>query len=135
MIGPLLSHEVFVALAQRAPVVALESTIITHGLPRPWNLQLALELEEIIRQEGAVPATIAVLDGVPHVGLDKDGLERVAGDPSLRKFGFRDLAPAAATGASGATTVSGTAFLATAAVMVTTFISACTRSRPSRSWC
>lgn len=93
-------------------MVALESTIIAHGLPRPRNLLVAGELEEIVRAAGAVPATIAVLDGVPHVGLGKSELERVANDPGLRKLGFRDLAPALATGASGATTVSGTAFLA-----------------------
>jgi len=107
-----LSDEVRDAFERRAPVVALESTIIAHGLPRPRNLQVAEELEDIVRAAGAVPATIAVLDGVPHIGLGKDALERVANDTSLRKLGFRDLAPALATGASGATTVSGTAFLA-----------------------
>ncbi|MBY8877857.1 pseudouridine-5'-phosphate glycosidase [Actinacidiphila acidipaludis] len=107
-----LSEEVADALARRAPVVALESTIIAHGLPRPRNLRVARELEQIVRDAGAVPATVAVLDGVPHVGLDKDQVERVAEDPALRKLGFRDLAPALAAGASGATTVSGTAFLA-----------------------
>ncbi|MFD9123949.1 pseudouridine-5'-phosphate glycosidase [Kitasatospora sp. NPDC059571] len=111
--GPLrLSPEVADALAAGAPVVALESTIIAHGLPRPRNLQVARELEEAVRAGGAVPATIAVLDGVPHIGLDKDGLERIAEDRSLRKLGFRELAPAVAGRASGATTVSGTAFLA-----------------------
>jgi pseudouridine-5'-phosphate glycosidase len=109
---PALSEEVADALARRAPVVALESTIIAHGLPRPRNLQVARELEQIVRDAGAVPATVAVLDGVPRVGLDKDQVERIAEDPSLRKLGFRDLAPAVAAGASGATTVSGTAFLA-----------------------
>ncbi|BFV59469.1 pseudouridine-5'-phosphate glycosidase [Kitasatospora sp. CMC57] len=108
-----LSDEVRDALASPGtPVVALESTIIAHGLPRPRNLQVAGELEEIVRATGAVPATIAVLDGVPHVGLGKAELERVANDPTLRKFGYRDLPLALAAGASGATTVSGTAFLA-----------------------
>ncbi|PBC76117.1 pseudouridine-5'-phosphate glycosidase [Streptomyces sp. TLI_235] len=107
-----LSDEVAAALAAGRPVVALESTIIAHGLPRPRNLAVAVELEELVRAGGAVPATIAVLDGVPHIGLDKAALERIATDDSLRKFGFRELAPALATGASGATTVSGTAFLA-----------------------
>jgi pseudouridylate synthase len=107
-----LSEEVADALARRAPVVALESTIIAHGLPRPRNLQVARELEQIVRDAGAVPATVAVLDGVPRVGLAKDQVERVAQDSALRKLGFRDLAPALAAGASGATTVSGTAFLA-----------------------
>ncbi|WP_030275253.1 pseudouridine-5'-phosphate glycosidase [Streptomyces sp. NRRL B-24484] len=107
-----LSDEVAAALAAGTPVVALESTIIAHGLPRPRNLAVAVELEDLVRAGGAVPATIAVLDGVPHIGLDKDALERIATDASLRKLGFRELAPAVATGASGATTVSGTAFLA-----------------------
>ncbi|GGM79086.1 pseudouridine-5'-phosphate glycosidase [Thermopolyspora flexuosa] len=107
-----LSEEVAEALANGRPVVALESTIISHGLPRPRNLEVAQELEDLVRQGGAVPATIAVLDGVARVGLDKRDLERVASEPGLRKLGLRDLAPAAALGASGATTVSATAFLA-----------------------
>ncbi|WP_082526531.1 pseudouridine-5'-phosphate glycosidase [Kitasatospora sp. MBT63] len=107
-----LSDEVRDALQDGTPVVALESTIIAHGLPRPRNLQVAGELEELVRAAGAVPATIAVLDGLPRVGLGKAELERVATDTGLRKLGFRDLAPAVAAGASGATTVSGTAFLA-----------------------
>lgn len=106
------SAEVEEALAAGRPVVALESTIIAHGLPRPRNLAVASELEEIVRAGGATPATIAVLDGVPHVGLDKALLERVANDAGLRKLGYRDLSVAMATGGSGATTVSGTAFLA-----------------------
>ncbi|MFF9686401.1 pseudouridine-5'-phosphate glycosidase [Streptomyces sp. NPDC014623] len=111
--GPfVLSEEVREALDERRPVVALESTIITHGLPRPRNLRVAQELEEIVRKAGAVPATVAVLDGRAHVGLDGGELERVAGDPDVRKLGHRDLAPALALGASGATTVSATAFLA-----------------------
>jgi pseudouridine-5'-phosphate glycosidase len=93
-------------------VVALESTIIAHGLPRPRNLQVARELEEAVRREGAIPATIAVLDGQPHVGLDKQQLERVANEDGIRKLGHRDLPLAVATGASGATTVSATALLA-----------------------
>ncbi|MFD3522943.1 pseudouridine-5'-phosphate glycosidase [Streptomyces sp. NPDC058653] len=108
----LLSPEVREALDARRPVVALESTIIAHGLPRPRNLAVAEELEALVRSGGAVPATVAVLDGRARVGLDKDQLERIAGDPSVRKLGHRDLAPALATGASGATTVSATAFLA-----------------------
>ncbi|MEU6060165.1 pseudouridine-5'-phosphate glycosidase [Streptomyces sp. NPDC047097] len=107
-----LSEEVREAVAARRPVVALESTIIAHGLPRPRNLAVAGELEALVREGGAVPATIAVLDGVARIGLDKAGLERVAVDPAVRKLGHRDLAPALATGASGATTVSATAFLA-----------------------
>ncbi|GAA3089439.1 pseudouridine-5'-phosphate glycosidase [Streptosporangium carneum] len=106
------SDEVADALAQGAPVVALESTIISHGLPQPRNLEVAAELEEIVREAGAVPATIAVLDGVARVGLDRDGLKRIATEPDLRKLGFRDLPAAAALGVSGATTVSATSFLA-----------------------
>ncbi|MHA7961146.1 pseudouridine-5'-phosphate glycosidase [Streptomyces sp. L500] len=107
-----VSDEVREALDRGRPVVALESTIISHGLPRPRNLRVAEELEELVRAGGAVPATVAVLDGRPHVGLDKARLARVAGEDGLRKLGSRDLAPAVAVGASGATTVSGTAFLA-----------------------
>ncbi|WP_432249857.1 pseudouridine-5'-phosphate glycosidase [Streptomyces sanyensis] len=110
-----LSPEVREALASGAPVVALESTIIAHGLPRPRNLDVARELEELVRAEGAVPATIAVLDGRVRVGLTDEGLERVARDASMRKLGHRDLAPALASGASGATTVSATAFVAASA--------------------
>ncbi|MEV8306136.1 pseudouridine-5'-phosphate glycosidase [Streptomyces flavidovirens] len=108
----LMSEEVREALERRSPVVALESTIIAHGLPRPRNLRVAEELEEVVRTVGAVPATVAVLDGRAHIGLDKAQLERVANDGSVRKLGHRDLAPALAAGASGATTVSATAFLA-----------------------
>ncbi|MER7664467.1 MULTISPECIES: pseudouridine-5'-phosphate glycosidase [unclassified Streptomyces] len=107
-----MTDEVRAALAAHRPVVALESTIIAHGLPRPRNLAVAEELEELVRSEGAVPATIAVLDGRIHIGLDKRQLDRVAGDDDVRKLGHRDLAPALASGASGATTVSATAFLA-----------------------
>ncbi|MFF0726513.1 pseudouridine-5'-phosphate glycosidase [Streptomyces sp. NPDC004134] len=107
-----LTDEVRAALADRRPVVALESTIIAHGLPRPRNLQVAAELEDIVRSAGAVPATIAVLDGRPHVGLGRAQLERIASDATVRKLTVRDLAPAAALGASGATTVAATAFLA-----------------------
>ncbi|WP_449066444.1 pseudouridine-5'-phosphate glycosidase [Planomonospora algeriensis] len=106
------SEEVAEALAQGSPVVALESTIISHGLPQPRNLEVAAELEEIVREEGAVPATIAVLDGVAHIGLDAAGLKRIATESGLRKLGARDLPLAAALKASGATTVSATSFLA-----------------------
>ncbi|MBZ6259314.1 pseudouridine-5'-phosphate glycosidase [Streptomyces olivaceus] len=107
-----VSEEVRAAVAARRPVVALESTIIAHGLPRPRNLLVARELEDLVRQEGAVPATIAVLDGRPHVGLDGRQLERVANEDGIRKLGHRDLPLAVAAGASGATTVSATALLA-----------------------
>ncbi len=107
-----LSHEVQEALSQQAPVVALESTIIAHGLPRPRNLEVAAEFETTLRGQGVVPATIAVLDGVAHVGLNGDQLDRIATDDAIQKFGYRDLAIAAGTKASGATTVSATAALA-----------------------
>ncbi|MFF5441614.1 pseudouridine-5'-phosphate glycosidase [Streptomyces achromogenes] len=106
-----VSEEVREAIGARRPVVALESTIITHGLPRPRNLEVALGLEEAVRREGAVPATVAVLDGRPRVGLDKEELERVANE-DIRKLGHRDLPLAMAAGVSGATTVSATARLA-----------------------
>ncbi|MFB7373144.1 pseudouridine-5'-phosphate glycosidase [Streptomyces sp. NPDC056222] len=107
-----VSEEVREALHEGRPVVALESTIIAHGLPRPRNLAVARELEALVRAGGAVPATIAVIDGTARIGLDQDGLTRIADDPSVRKLGHRDLAPALATGATGATTVSATAWLA-----------------------
>ncbi|MBW8800379.1 MAG: pseudouridine-5'-phosphate glycosidase [Streptomyces sp.] len=107
-----VSEEVREALGAGRAVVALESTIIAHGLPRPRNLQVALELEDTVRRAGAVPATIAVLDGRPHVGLAKDQLERIANEDGIRKLGHRDLPLAVAAGASGATTVSATAQLA-----------------------
>jgi pseudouridine-5'-phosphate glycosidase len=107
-----VSEEVREAVEASRPVVALESTIIAHGLPRPRNLEVALELEAAVRREGAVPATIAVLDGRPLVGLDKQQLERVANEEGIRKLGHRDLPLAVASGASGATTVSATAALA-----------------------
>ncbi|WP_045324416.1 pseudouridine-5'-phosphate glycosidase [Streptomyces sp. NRRL F-4428] len=109
---PVLSEEVREALDRGRPVVALESTIIAHGLPRPRNLEVGLELEELVRAEGAVPATVAVVDGVARAGLDKASLERIATGDGVRKLGHRDLAPALAAGATGATTVSATAFLA-----------------------
>ncbi|NEB78192.1 pseudouridine-5'-phosphate glycosidase [Streptomyces sp. SID14478] len=107
-----VADEVRDAVGAGRPVVALESTIIAHGLPRPRNLRVAAELEQAVRDEGAVPATIAVLDGRPHVGLDKQQLERVANEDGIRKLSRRDLPLAVATGASGATTVSATALLA-----------------------
>ncbi|WP_327105126.1 pseudouridine-5'-phosphate glycosidase [Nonomuraea glycinis] len=106
------SDEVAEALATGAPLVALESTIISHGLPQPRNLEVARELEEIVRAAGAVPATIAVLDGVARIGLSEVELERVASESGLRKLGQRDLPVASALKASGATTVSATSFLA-----------------------
>ncbi|WP_327091333.1 pseudouridine-5'-phosphate glycosidase [Nonomuraea sp. NBC_01738] len=106
------SDEVAEALATGRPVVALESTIISHGLPQPRNLEVARELEGVVRKAGAVPATIAVLDGVARIGLSEVELERIATESGLRKLGQRDLPVASALKASGATTVSATSFLA-----------------------
>ncbi|MFC0680038.1 pseudouridine-5'-phosphate glycosidase [Lysobacter korlensis] len=105
------SDEVAAALADRRPVVALESTIISHGLPRPRNHGAAIEFETILRDAGVTPATVAVLDGVPRVGLDADGVRRIA-EEELSKASVRDLPVLAGTGASGATTVAATAHLA-----------------------
>ncbi|MCW2634315.1 MAG: putative enzyme involved in pigment biosynthesis [Blastococcus sp.] len=111
----MLSPEVADALSSGRPVVALESTLLAHGLPRPDNRGAADDVEAAVRAGGAVPATIAVLDGVPHVGLTAAEVDRVCGDPDLAKLGIRDLPVAAARGLSGATTVSSTALLAAAA--------------------
>ena len=106
-----LSPDVEAALAAGRPVVALESTIISHGLPRPRNHEAALEFEQLLRDHGVTPATIAVLDGVPQIGLDADGVRRIA-EEDLAKASVRDLPILAARGASGATTVAATAHLA-----------------------
>jgi pseudouridylate synthase len=104
--------EVAEALAARRPVVALESTLIAHGPPRPGNLDVAHEAEAAVREAGAVPATIAVADGVVRVGLDDAALLAIALDERVIKAGVRDLAPAVARVASAATTVASTAYLA-----------------------
>jgi pseudouridine-5'-phosphate glycosidase len=109
-----LSPEVSEALATGEPVVALESTIISHGLPRPRNLEAAKEFEEILRSSGVVPATIAILDGVPQIGLDARGVDRIANE-DLVKASVRDIPILAAKKASGATTVAATAHLASLA--------------------
>ncbi|MBU3716381.1 MAG: pseudouridine-5'-phosphate glycosidase [Candidatus Nanopelagicaceae bacterium] len=106
------SSEVRAALAEKRPLVALESTIISHGLPRPRNLEVALEVEEIVRSEGVTPATIAIIDGVIHVGLEKSELDRVANDENFTKASIRDLATVTATGLSAATTVAATSHIA-----------------------
>lgn len=111
MSAPLLTPEVAEALIAGRAVVALESTIISHGLPRPRNHEAALEFEEILRERDVVPATIAVLDGVPRIGLDEDGVRRIA-EEDLAKASVRDLPILAALGRSGATTVAATARLA-----------------------
>jgi pseudouridine-5'-phosphate glycosidase len=92
--------------------VALESTIISHGLPRPGNLAIARQIEQAVRDAGAVPATIAVVRGVPHIGLDDDALSQIAWSEDTVKVSVRDLATVAAKGGNGATTVASTAHLA-----------------------
>ena len=106
------SAEVADAIAAGKPIVALESTIISHGLPRPSNLEVAKECERIIRQRGAVPATIAVLDGVIHIGLEANELEAIANRDDIYKASSRDLAIIVALGKSAATTVAATAHIA-----------------------
>lgn len=109
------SEEVARAVGDDAPVVALESTIITHGLPRSENLQAALDFERAVADRGAVPATIAVLDGVAHVGLETAELERLAATEASLKLSARDLPIAIVQGATGGTTVAATALLASQA--------------------
>jgi len=107
-----IADEVAAALADGRPVVALESTIIAHGLPRPDNLRIAGEIENAVRDEGAVPATIAVLGGEIRVGLDEGALREIAEREDVLKLGVRDLGPALVRGVPGATTVAGTATIA-----------------------
>ncbi|GIG99623.1 pseudouridine-5'-phosphate glycosidase [Plantactinospora mayteni] len=107
--------EVAEALRAGRPVVALESTIVSHGLPRPDNLRVAREIEAAVRADGAVPATIGMVEGVLVVGLDDAQLTRLASSDGVAKLSVRDLALAAATGADGATTVAATSAVAAAA--------------------
>jgi pseudouridylate synthase len=107
-----LSAEVSAAIAAGKPIVALESTIISHGLPRPSNLEVALECERIVRETGAVPATIALLDGKILVGLEASELEAIANRDDISKASIRDLAIIVAQGKSAATTVAATAHIA-----------------------
>jgi pseudouridine-5'-phosphate glycosidase len=106
------SAEVAAAKAAKRPIVALESTIISHGLPRPLNLQVAQEVESIVRGAGATPATIALLDGVIHVGLEPVELERIAVDENIVKASTRDLAIIEESKQSAATTVAATSHIA-----------------------
>lgn len=116
-----LAPEVSEALAFGEPVVALESTIISHGMPYPDNVAMAREVEQIVRDGGAVPATIAVLDGMPRVGLTADELEVLASDPRVVKVSIRDLPHVVATGGYGATTVASTMRIA-ALAGITVFV-------------
>jgi pseudouridine-5'-phosphate glycosidase len=107
-----LSPEVSEALAAGKPVVALESTIISHGMPYPKNVETAREVEQIVRGGGAVPATIAVLDGVPRIGLDEAQLDVLGSDPDVAKVSIRDLPYVIVRRGHGATTVASTMRLA-----------------------
>lgn len=110
---PLVVHpDVAAALAQGRPVVALESTIVAHGLPRPENLRVARAVEATVRERGAVPATIAVLDGAVRVGLGDDQLEEIAARDDVVKVSLRDLGTVVARGLPGATTVAATSHAA-----------------------
>jgi pseudouridine-5'-phosphate glycosidase len=103
-----IGEEVAAALGAGRPVVALETTIVSHGMPWPQNLETALAVEAVVRQAGAVPAAIAVLDGAIHVGLDRAQLERLAGEKNVMKLSRADLAFALVSGRPGATTVAAT---------------------------
>ena len=100
------------ALKDKSPVVALESTIITHGLPRPKNLEVALEVEQIVTDAGATPATIAIIDGQIHIGLEPDQLTQIANDENILKASIRDLAIISTQNKSAATTVAATSHIA-----------------------
>jgi pseudouridine-5'-phosphate glycosidase len=106
------SKEVAASLKSGAPIVALESTIISHGLPRPSNLAVAQEVEEIVRAHGATPATIAILNGVIHIGLESDQLQEIANRDDISKASIRDLAIIGSGGLSAATTVAATSHIA-----------------------
>ena len=107
-----LSPEIKSALAANRPVIALESTVIAHGLPRPQNLETAQRLEQIAREQGVIPATIAVLDGKICVGLGEHQVEGIANSDDVRKLSTRDLAVAVTRGGNGATTVAATIWIA-----------------------
>jgi pseudouridylate synthase len=110
--GVTVAPEVKAAIEQGAPVVALESTIVSHGLPRPRNLEVAHELEAIVRRGGGVPATVGVVAGQPVVGLDERQLEILASSGDVAKAGTRELPAAMAAGRHAATTVASTSLLA-----------------------
>jgi pseudouridine-5'-phosphate glycosidase len=110
-----MSSEIATARAEGRPLVALESTIITHGMPFPQNLETARRVEAAVREGGAVPATIAVLDGTLHIGLDPERLETLAKTPDALKLSRADMAVAMARGQTGATTVAATMIAARAA--------------------
>ena len=103
-----ISPDVKRAMSIPLPIVALESTVLTHGLPRPQNLQLARDMERTVRENGATPATVAFLDGSLHIGLTQPELERLANEKDVHKVGPRDFATVMVEEACGGTTVAGT---------------------------
>jgi pseudouridylate synthase len=109
------SDEVAHALAINAPVVALETTVVTHGLPHPDGMATALSLEQIVRETGAIPATIGIIDGAIRIGLTRSELERLADAPNVAKINLSNLAAAVSSGQPGSTTVAATMFAAQAA--------------------
>ena len=108
----IISHEINRALSLALPIVALESTVVTHGLPRPQNLSLAHDMETAVREEGSVPATVAVLKGKVRIGMSEADLDELANSPNPRKVSQRDFATAAVKTENGGTTVAGTMFAA-----------------------
>jgi pseudouridine-5'-phosphate glycosidase len=107
-----IAPDVAAAMRDGRPVVALESTVIAHGLPRPQNLQTAHRLQEVVRETGATPATIAIIDGKLSVGLNDDQINALANNRDIRKISTRDISIAAAQGLNGATTVASTTWIA-----------------------
>lgn len=108
----IVNKEIQNALAHGQPLVALESTVITHGLPYPQNIDLARKMEETIREHGAIPATIALVQGKIRVGVSAQEIEELAQDKALHKISVRDIGPALALGWSGGTTVASTSLIA-----------------------
>ena len=111
-VEPVLSDEVAKALAERRPVVALETTLVTHGLPQPDGIRVAVALEEMVREHGATPATIGILTGNMLVGMSRPELERLAATPNVAKLNLSNFAGKVSSGASGSTTVAATMFVA-----------------------
>src|SRR5918993_563312 len=107
-----ITPEIADAIRDNRPVVALESTVIAHGLPRPQNLQTAHRLQDVVREAGAVPATIAIIDGQLTVGLSDDQIKLLADDEHIRKISTRDIPLAVAQRWNGATTVASTIWIA-----------------------
>src|SRR5436190_12310080 len=112
MSDQIISDEVNTAIAERRPVVALETTLVTHGLPQPDGLRVALDLEETVRGRGAIPATIGILAGQIRVGMSPLELEQLAATPNVTKLNLSNFAAYLAAGSSGSTTVAATMFVA-----------------------